>query len=287
VPGDRANGPHPTPDGNGWSLDQLADYAAGLLDSAGEAAIAAALEQDEAAAHLHSTLRHADDLVRAELRALPAMAMPADIAARIDAALAAEAPVARAAEQLSPVVPLRRRRWRAASGAVAAGVVVLAGAAFGISQFGGTSTSQDSTAGAAPSRSVEGLSQPKANTGADLPSFGLTASGVDYRKSSLQGQVTALVNSEAAPHPYLSRPEASADAAPLAKLSAPEVLAHCLELLGITSPLKVDLASYEGEPSVVVVAKATAGRAAVTVAGPDCGSNGADLRVRTSVAATG
>lgn len=286
---DRAT-PDSTPHGTGWSLDQLADYAAGLLGDAEQATVDAALARDDTAAHLYAALPHADDLVRGELRALPAVTMPADIAARIDAALAAEDRPAD--EQVAAtVIPLRRRRWLTASGAVAAGVAVLAGAAFGIGQLTRSSSSSSSTAasGSAPRTFDSRGNQPKTESGAEsTPSLAssLVATGVDYRKASLASQVTALVTNKA-DRPYTGGTRGFGVPSGLTQLAGSlGRIEDCLRLLGIASPRRVDLAKYEGTPSVIVVSNADPGQLMVTVAGPDCGNGGPDLTVRTTVSAT-
>jgi negative regulator of sigma E activity len=293
VTADRAT-PDSTPHGTGWSLDQLADYAAGLLSEAEQATVDDALAQDDTAAHLYASLPHADDLVRGELRALPAVTMPADIAARIDAALAAEERPAgeHPAEQVAAtVIPLRRRRWLTASGAVAAGVAVLAGAAFGIGQLTRSSSSSSSTAasGSAPRTLDSRGNQPKADGGADaVPSLAssLVATGVDYRKASLASQVTALVTNKA-DRPYTGGTKGFGVPSGLTQLAGtPGRIEDCLRLLGIAAPRRVDLAKYEGTPSVIVVSNADPGQLMVTVAGAECGNGGPDLTVRTTVSAT-
>lgn len=94
---------------------------------------------------------HADLLaLRQELRALPAPPIPEDVAARIDAALAAEAAaVSRETEQPAPtLMPVTRPRWpRMALAAVGAIVAVGLGAIL-TQPFIGQSTQQDGAANA-------------------------------------------------------------------------------------------------------------------------------------------
>lgn len=104
----------PTP---GLPAELLADLHAGVLD---EAAAAAVRRQVAADPRAREVLRALDATV-AELRALPTPALPGDVAARLDAALAAEA----AARPSAAVVPLHRR-------AAWGGVALLAAAAVAV-----------------------------------------------------------------------------------------------------------------------------------------------------------
>jgi hypothetical protein len=272
---------------NGPDIDLLADYAAGVLDGTPEAAaVAERIAADPAWAELHAALVRADEAVRADLAALPVPAIPDDVAARLDEALAAEATGTAAA-----VVPLRKRRsWAVAGGAVAAGVAVLAAGAIGIQALGGGNTQQDSpTAASAPEsrdsgeQPEKGSTPPKAAAPGTVPETysGLTSSGTEYRSDTLQAKVAQLVNSKA-------QADASAGKAvpgALARLSAPAAFSDCLAALGADArPLAVDYARYDGQPAVVVVLPALAnGQVDVAVVGPDCGLSGSDLKHRSNV----
>ncbi len=272
---------------NGPDIDLLADYAAGVLDGTPEAAaVAERIAADPAWAELHAALVRADEAVRADLAALPVPAIPDDIAARLDEALAAEATGTTAA-----VVPLRKRRsWGVAGGAVAAGVAVLAAGAIGIQALGGGNTQRDSaTTASAPESSdkaegpAAGSAPPKAAAPGAVPETysGLTSSGAEYRSDTLRAQVAQLVKSKA-------QADASAGKAlsgPLVRLSAPAAFSDCLAALGADArPLAVDYARYDGQPAVVVVLPALAnGDVDVAVVGPDCGLSGSDLKHRSNV----
>ncbi|AHI02183.1 hypothetical protein GCM10010174_32930 [Kutzneria viridogrisea] len=114
-----------------WSVDLLADLHAGVLDQAEEAELRALVAGDAEALAVLGAL----DATQAELANLPTMRMPEDVAARIDAALAAEVAASRPAP-IAPVVDIeaaRRRRNRrlgwgsglVAAAAVAVGVTML------------------------------------------------------------------------------------------------------------------------------------------------------------------
>jgi hypothetical protein len=277
----------------GPDLDLLADYAAGVLDGTPQAAaVAERIAADPAWAELHAALLRADEAVRADLAALPAPPIPADIAARLDEALSAERA---GSTHGAAVVPLRRRRWYVAAGSVAAGVALLAAGAFGIQLFKGPSasdTAAKSTAAApepTPDLAHSPLaSPPKAAPGAgpEIVS-GLIASGRDYREDTLQAQVKHLVDEKArglVPDTDKAAEQTSVPA-PLRRLTAPVALANCLAALGADArPLAVDYARFDGAPAVVIVLPAlSAGEVEVAVVGAECGQSGSDVKLRSNV----
>jgi hypothetical protein len=112
-----------------WSVDLLADLHAGVLDPRTEAELRPRVDADPEARAVLAAL----DATLADLSSLPPLTMPASVAARIDAALAAEARSATPA----PVLDLNAARQRKAkrlgwgagllaAAAVAVGVVVIA-----------------------------------------------------------------------------------------------------------------------------------------------------------------
>ncbi|HEY3609437.1 MAG TPA: hypothetical protein VGL06_18190 [Pseudonocardiaceae bacterium] len=114
-----ADGPMEPP----WPVDVLADLHAGALDTAVARQLWPLVRQDPDA---RSTLA-ALDTTRAELAALatsPAPPMPAHLATRLDAALAAEA-----GARMAPVLDLARARKKRNQRGWVAGVLVAAAAA--------------------------------------------------------------------------------------------------------------------------------------------------------------
>ncbi|MBB5958687.1 hypothetical protein FHS29_005296 [Saccharothrix tamanrassetensis] len=105
-----------------WSVDLLADLHAGVLDPRSEAELRAIVANDPEAREVLAAL----DATLEDLRGLPPIPMPRQVAERIDAALAEEA------RPVAPVVDLAAKRrkkqlgWGAgllAAAAVAVGVV--------------------------------------------------------------------------------------------------------------------------------------------------------------------
>ncbi len=111
------------PMGPPWSVDLIADLHAGVLPPEVAAQLRPRVEADPESREILAAL----DATLADLHSLPVIPMPDHVAARIDAALAAEARPA------APVVSLaeaRKRRNRRLG--LGSGVLVAAAAAFGI-----------------------------------------------------------------------------------------------------------------------------------------------------------
>lgn len=215
-------------------------------------------------------------LLRAESECVPPP--PSDLDARISAALAVAArdgrsPAPRALD--GTVVPLRRPgprvpRWAA----VAAGLVVLAGAALTSTQLVG----QDRPATSLAERAAGDESSGDAGAAEAAPAVPVVATGTDYTPDRLAAQVADLleVAPEAGGGP-LSATEARGDAAPSGEpLATPEGLAGCLDALGSpgAAPEAVDLATWQGRDVAVIVLD-TGDAAAVWVVERTC-APGAD-----------
>lgn len=240
-------------------LDALADALAGEGDAAGA----------EHLAGCGSCASRLDELVAAEARVigvlgtLPPPPVPADLADRLTAAMAGQAPLRPAAVGASvTALPARRDRPRRAwLPAAAAAVLLVSGAGLGIALLGdglgaGSSSSDDA---ASPAGALaEG-------DAADLDLL-LTASGTDWADPAA---ATALpqVLSGGADRVELSGPAPAQDsgtesgvqsADELAALRTSEGLSACLSAVlppdePDVVPLAVDYASYDGEPALAVV----------------------------------
>src|SRR4051812_20553350 len=124
-----------------WSVDLLADLHAGVLDAETEALLRPRVEADPDARAVLEAL----DATLADLSSLPPIPMPRDVAARIDAALAAEAHGVPA-----PVVSLndaRQRKYKRLGWG--ASVLVAAAAAVGVIAVVVPSMSRNTENGAA------------------------------------------------------------------------------------------------------------------------------------------
>ncbi|PZS29587.1 MAG: hypothetical protein DLM59_12620 [Pseudonocardiales bacterium] len=289
---DPTTGAHP-------DVDTLSDLDAGLLD----AAMAA-----RAGAHVAgcATCRDRVDLLQdtqAMLAGLPAVPMPADVAARIDTALAETAAAETAAR--GPAVGrdtpaatgdvtvladraghrrrIDRRRWWPGAGVVAAGVALLFAGAVGLSAVksgsgaSGTSNRSSTTAGAVPRAA---------------PARAPVASGADYSSTTLDAGVRRLLAGRSSPtglprevpKPSGSPrgPLAATAAAPvLDRLLGPAALQACVtELAGVpgVTPLAVDFARFQDKPAVVVVLPdSNPANVDAWVVGPACGPGQSDL----------
>jgi anti-sigma factor RsiW len=274
--------------------DTLADLDEGLLTAS-----------DAAAARVHL-----DRCSRcgAELAALTAVRVtlagaadvgpvPADVAARLDQALAAVAAEPASTATTPTVTPLRSPaaasprgiRWLQAAAVV---VLLLAGGALGLSALldaGGSSDNATTSSGDAGSAAA-----PKA---ADSAGFPLTASGRDWTQESVKAATPQLLAGSLSPTLAPASPQASggdtggstrefADA-PAARLAAGPALADCVTELagGPVTPLAVDLARYAGKPAAVVLLPGIggAGTVDVWVVGPDCAQGKDELLYYASV----
>lgn len=232
------------------------------------------------------------ELLRAEAVRTPPP--PPDLDDRIAAALA-EAARSWSAPESAPaagtgaglgagtVVPLHRRaavpRWVA----VAAGLIVLGGAGVTATQLlgSGAGTSSMVAGAGASDSSAGGSAAPEAAAQAPV-----LATGTNYAPADLAGQVGALLaaaatvrgtpgratSSFSAPGVNPQSEPAQADAA-ASPLSDPATLAGCLQALdaGPTTPLAVDVATWQGQPAaVLLLPDAQANRTQVWVVQPSC-----------------
>lgn len=221
------------------------------------------------------------------LAALPRPGLPADVAARLDAVLAAEA--ARPRAVATGTVPMPRRTGRRAGTllaalAGAAAVVVAASVGVGLQSGGSGGTATDIAAGGG-----EALRSPAAapaEAGFDAP-LRVLVSGTAYQAERLASQVSATLGEG-------GRPTAVPTAGPadrsgtLAESRAR--LSGCLEELtgrGAAEVTVIDLASYEGRPAAVVVVSEPPSPTSRTiwVVGRECGSGTAAFITVRRVAA--
>ncbi len=236
--------------------DVLADLAEGLL------------EDDEAAsvnAHLETCAECRDrsaDLadVSRILAEAPAPTIPAELAERIDSAIAAES--LNNATVVSMEQRRGRRHWRILSAAAAAVIVLGGGAAVGSIALDGAS-SEDGSAAAPPkqdSSASHGVG-PKAAAPSAGPVFQVARSGTDYRSGDLGAQVTGVLE---------DTDRETTGAAP-----ADARLRSCVNVLTRgKAPVLVDRADYEGEPAYVIAAQADEpGRMNIWVVGTDCSAD--------------
>jgi hypothetical protein len=265
-----------------YDYDTLADLAEGLL------------EDDQAAsvnAHLESCAdcrdRSADlaDVSRI-LAEAPVPSMPAELASRIDSAIAAES------LSTATVVSLEERRgrrhWRILSAAAAAVIVLGGGGMVGklaldgdesqISATKAPADPQDRGSGSAgepaPSRSLNAAPE----SGGQKPRFSVTRSGTDYRAATLDEQVNGALDRSAKLRGSGST-AADSGAPPDARL------AGCVgKVTDGRAPALVDTATFDGGPATVIAAKATGtDRWDVWVVGPQCSAQDPQVRKHTAI----
>lgn len=267
--------------------DILAEYRAGLITGRRGRGIAAHLSGCAACTALGARLAQVSVL----LAAAPAPALPDALTRRIDSALAAaaESPDFSKRTVVPPPSPARgagRHRFAGIRLRVlapaAAGLVLLAGAVYGLSQLqSGSTSSTASSSGSAPAAGP-----------ANVPAAGLAPSGsarhavaggsngsapvvyvasdTDYQPATLRQQLTAQL---------AARPS-------LRAVPAPAGLSACVRRITNGSPrLLVEQARYRGAPATVVVESEGAGERAL-VAGANCSATDSDI-IASTVLSTG
>lgn len=232
--------------------------------------------------------------VRDELRAVPgrladardAGPAPADVVARLDAALAAQRAGTAPTATITPLATGRRPpRGLRLLQAAAAVVVLLAGAGIAVTAIQGgdeEGSAADSAATAERPASAQG-------------SFPVTSSGRNWSEDSVTEAVPRLVAGSLAPtlradaskDPQEGGGDAGGAAArelaerEVARLAGGPPLAECVTALndGPVTPLAVDLATWKGQPAAVIVLPTLDDPATVDtwVVGPDCSQ--ADAKV--------
>jgi hypothetical protein len=278
----------------------LAAYREGLLPPRKAARIAAHLPECPRCAEIDAQLA----AVTTILASTPAPPMPASVAQRLDAALAAEIAAASqpaASPAGAPVTGERAGRLDGPGGrdgtgrrrgagsarapwplplrlaAVAAAVVVVAGGGYAIAHTvlaGNSAVSSSSASEAAPASVPSAAGRvpeaaPGAAIGAGLP---LVASGTDYRGGQLPAQVGAVLKR----YPAAALAPGHVKASPTVPVAAFPRLAACVaHVAGGQRPRLVDIARYGGQPAAVIVVPVPGtATVRVSVAGPGCPAQG-------------
>lgn len=292
-------------DFTGVDIDLLADYLGGALDGTPDAArVAALIVDDPAWRDAHALLSVGMAEVGEALHAWGAAPepMPADVAARLDAALGEPAEAAPAPGRHLSAVPetgvdhqtaRRPRSWRRTlrwGSPVAAAAAVLGLAGIGLSYLNtGDSTSSSDTAA---SSAGSGLAAQAAPEAAGVPGTAkITSTGIDYGPGTIAGETAEPLR---APDASKASPRSSRQvgavpssagvsdqslADPLARLRPQSALQSCLDAIaaendgGQITVQTVDYARYSGNPALIV--HFTAGNGAwVWASGPGCGALG-------------
>lgn len=270
-------------------VDRLAAYAAGDLDAT------AALEVETHVLLCADCRADVEAVQRAtaDLAALPTVTMPDDVAARVDAAVAAADALATGpVGDVLPLKPPRRRPSFAGIAAVAAGIA-LAGAISVPLVTGGGSGSDEAGGPTAAGSMDEGaaITTKRLETGFNYTHDTLRtvlATAVSRRDSALyslsSGAAEDNASPEAAPSPAPVAPDAVGGSANRRLMTVPGRLDACIASLAMAQtlpaakvPLLVDFARFDGKPAVIVVfptetrGRIQPDRVDVWVVGPRCG----------------
>jgi len=233
-------------------VDMLSDLVEGLLSAAGEAELAPHLAACDACRDTLDALREIRDLLGAQ----PVEPMPADVAARIDGALALAAlPAPRAgtppAEPPAPVVPLerarRRRRGPALLLAAAATAAVVTLGVVIVDPGGRDDAKQADSSAQAPARSPYSGGAQGPPRDAEKPGSGLApnqdesptqeiSGPIPYSDAELPTRINLLLRDTA----RADRPVPSCVSSAIGRDAA--------------DPLATDFGAYQGHEAWIVVA---------------------------------
>jgi hypothetical protein len=283
-------------DFTGVDIDLLADYLGGTLaGTPDQARVTALIADDPVWRDAHEQLSGAMAEVGDVLHAWGAEPepMPAELAARLESTFEQMGGPAGAFGSSAPgvrdnVVDLqlrreRRARLRKSSFAVAAVVMMLAGAGTGVAYL-----RRDSATSSANSASSAGLAETKSQ--ARLPADQIVSSGTDYTVENLRAAADAATPTVPKPgvvrSPAKSTPptggvmSAGGLAGTLTRLRPIAALQECLDAVGVENqagPIdmqSVDYARFQGKAALVMRFSAANGTWA-WVSGPRCGLPGA------------
>jgi anti-sigma factor RsiW len=305
---------------SGVDIDLLADYVGGALSDDDEATVARLIADDPRWQEAYETIAPGMASVQASLREFESEPMPADVVARLDAALAS--PIAeptpidpalvtpvephlepvRSGDRHLTVVPgdssrpvRRRRKWRwAAPIAAAAGVLAFAGV--GIDYLAGDSTQSTADSSAGAGSAAENAPMIASDSAGGLVTAPgdeqILASGTNYVRATLgtrAGQMAPAPAESGEARKSSSLGNDGVAPSQLQRLRVRAALMACLESIarenngGPITVETVDYARFQGSPAVVVHFSA-GGQSWAWASGPACGTPvaGADrlLRVR-------
>ncbi|NVI92677.1 anti-sigma factor [Actinomadura sp. BRA 177] len=237
-----------------YDYDILADLAEGLLEDDEAASVNAHLDTCAECRELSADLADVSRI----LAEAPVPSMPAELADRIDTAIAAES--MHSATVVSMEQRRGRRHWRILSAAAAAVIVVGGGATVGTMALDGVNG--DHGKASTPAQDNPDQSGPEngmaPNAAAPAAAFTVARSGTDYRAGTLGAQIDRLL----------------ADTQQLRAASGPPSaqLKGCVN--GVThgqAPALVDTAKYEGTPATVIAVHGDiSGKWNIWVVGTDC-----------------
>jgi hypothetical protein len=244
--------------------DVLAEFQAGLVTGRRRASIASHLAACDRCAGLSDQLGE----IPALLAAAPSLAMPDDVARRLDLVLAAEAAKRDSSERTvddspahPPASPEPRRRWdfRLVTQRIlvpAAAVVVLAAGGFGLSRVTGSSSSSSAASGsaaaAAPSvRPANGTAAARSGATRGSPAilaplnFPVVNSGTNYLRATLRQQLETELRQHA---------ESAAGPHVLASGSLKGCVQRVTQGTIPGTLVLVERAHFQGQPAIVIVA---------------------------------
>jgi anti-sigma factor RsiW len=267
-------------------LDRLADFVAGELPASAAAEVERLVRTDPAWSQAYAELAGADARIQIMLHdegRTPVGPMPADVIARVDAAL--ESASRATVISLDAVRRRRRRQWLNAAAAVVVGIGLCTGVVTVIRNGSQTmATNSGNAAGlAAPHAgnddSLAGppgtKSEPAAPAPAPTPTrlYTVTSSGLNYTATTLRlADVRGGLNYGTRGQPENAPVPSTSPAGSVSGLDA------CLAQVTAIHPgtiVSVDYARYESQPAIIIVIERASGAIVVAV-GSQCGISGPD-----------
>jgi hypothetical protein len=232
--------------------EELALHAEGLLAGAEEAGLAAHVAACPACQAVQADLV----ALRAALAADRPGPVPAEVAGRIDAALA----------ELSPPVPERRtavvdllkrrrtryRRFTRLAGAAAGLVLVVGGSVLGVQLARDGDPISAAGGRGSPAAGLAEDSGPSLATAPEAGREFSASSGRAYDRAGFAGQIAALLRSGTGQAPAGEAPGGGAADRAVGGTACTARLAQQTGSPG-TEPIAVDVATWEGDPAIVVV----------------------------------
>lgn len=170
--------------------------------------------------------------------------------------------------------------------AVAATIIVLAGAGYGLAQLAASSQSGSSASSAsAPKRASgnrallpSGSGQPGPALASGLP---LVASGTNYQPGQIEAQASAVLRRHLSFRANIPAGTAGTHASAFGGLN--NVRACVTRVTGGLRPRVVDVASYRGQPALAIIVPAGGGSMRVWVVGTGCSAAASDMLAQASI----
>ncbi len=171
--------------------------------------------------------------------------------------------------------------------AVAATIIVVAGAGYGLARLAASSQSGSTASSASSPEKASGIRGP-APSGAGQPgapslagSLPLVASGTNYQPGQIAAQASAVLRRQLSFRASMPAATAGTPASAFGGLN--KVRACVTRVTGGLRPRLVDVASYRGQPALAIIVPTGGGSSRVWVVGAGCSAATSDVLARASI----